>query len=301
MRVLMTGRSGLIGCALTTVLESQGHEVVPAVRKIEPTAPGSVFWSPIKGFADVQQIEGMDAVVHLAGENIASGRWTRARKREIKESRILGTRTLCEALSNLNRPPRVLVMASAVGYYGDRGDEVLTEESSPGRGFLADVVREWEAAAFAAEEAGLRVVFMRLGAVLSEKGGALRKMLLPCRLGLGGRLGSGRQFMSWIAIDDVVRAFCHAIETESVRGPVNTVAPNPVTNLVFMRTLGRVLHRPTFLPLPAPVARIALGEIADELLLASCRAIPAALEASGFRHAHATIDEALGALVGRTG
>ncbi len=297
----MTGRSGLIGRALTSVLEAHGYEVVPAVRTVENARSGGVFWSPTEGFSDVRTIEGIDAVVHLAGENIATGRWTKAKKRKIRESRVQGTRTLCEALSRMVEPPHVLVMASAVGYYGDRAGACLTEESPPGQGFLADVVREWEEATRAAEKAGLRVVFMRLGAVLSEKGGALRKMLLPFRLGLGGRMGTGRQFMSWISIDDAVRAFLHALEVETLRGPVNTVAPTPVTNLAFTRALGRALHRPTILPLPAPLARIALGEIADELLLSSCRVLPRKLETSGFRHEHPTIEGALEILVERIG
>ncbi len=295
----MTGHSGLVGTALSDLLENHGHTVVPAVRSERRMGPGRVLWTPETGFAEPHALEGVDAVVHLAGENIAAGRWTEARKRRIRESRILGTRSLSEALARRDRPPRALVMASAVGFYGDRGDAILTEASPAGRGFLAEVVQEWEAAASVATAAGLRVVFMRLGAVLSEKGGALRKMLLPFRLGLGGRIGSGRQYMPWITLRDAARAFLFALETETLRGPVNVVAPSPVTNLAFTRALGRVLHRPTFLPLPAPVARIVLGEIAEELLLASCRAVPRILRESGFPHDHADLEESLEALLRR--
>ncbi len=241
----------------------------------------------------------MDAVVHLAGENISAGRWTDARKARIRDSRVQGTRLLCESLVGLSQPPKVLVCASAVGYYGDRKDEVLTEESTPGAGFLAEVCREWEEAAESAAQASIRVVYLRTGIVLSPSGGALAKMLLPFKLGLGGRIGGGGQYMSWIALNDAIGAIHHAIVTEALRGPANLVAPSPVTNLEFTKTLGRVLSRPTIFPLPGFVARLVLGEMADGLLLASTRAEPARLLGTGYVFRHPELEGALRYLLGK--
>jgi uncharacterized protein (TIGR01777 family) len=300
--VAVTGSTGLVGAALTVALARGGHRVVRLVRSGTATqAPGehTVRWDPGRGTIDAAGLEGVDAVVHLAGESIASGRWTAAKRRRIRDSRVGATRVLAEALARLERPPATLVAASAVGYYGDRGDEVLREESAPGGGFLADVCREWEAAAAPAARRGLRVVHMRIGMVLAATGGALAALLPPFRLGLGGPVGSGRQWMSWISLDDLVRAILHALATASLAGPINAVAPAPVTNREFARTLGRVLRRPAVLPLPAVAARLLLGRMADELLLASARVVPARLEAAGFTFGDATLERALRRLLAR--
>ncbi len=300
--VAVTGSTGLVGAALTVALARGGHRVVRLVRSGTATqAPGehTVRWDPDRGTIDAAGLEGVDAVVHLAGESIASGRWTAAKRRRIRDSRVGATRVLAEALAGLERPPATLVAASAVGYYGDRGDEVLREESPPGGGFLADVCREWEAAAAPAARRGLRVVHMRIGMVLAATGGALAALLPPFRLGLGGPVGSGRQWMSWISLDDLVRAILHALATASLAGPINAVAPAPVTNREFARTLGRVLRRPAVLPLPAGAARLLLGRMADELLLASARVVPARLEAAGFTFGDATLERALRRLLAR--
>jgi uncharacterized protein (TIGR01777 family) len=244
-------------------------------------------------------LEGIGAVVHLAGESIAAGRWTPQRKDKIRRSRVEGTRRLCESLGQLTRRPKLLVSASAIGYYGNRGDEVLREDSPPGNDFLAQVCQEWEAATEPASQAGVRVVQLRFGMILSPGGGALKKMLLPFKLGAGGRIGSGAQFMSWIAVDDAVGAIDHAIRTESLQGPVNTVAPAPVTNANFTRTLARVLSRPALAPLPAFAARLAFGELADALLLSSQRVIPACLQASGYQFRYPELEAALRHLLDR--
>jgi hypothetical protein len=238
-------------------------------------------------------------VVHLAGENIASGRWTSRRKAEIRRSRVEGTRRLCESLARLARPPKVLVSASAIGFYGDRRDEILREDTPPGTDFLAGVCREWEAATEAASRAGVRVVQVRFGVILSPAGGALKQMLLPFKLGMGGRIGNGAQFMSWITLDDAVGATNHALITGSLVGPVNAVAPAPVTNSEFTRTLARVLRRPALAPIPAFAARLAFGELADALLLSSARVIPTKLEGSGYRFRHPELESALKHLLGR--
>jgi hypothetical protein len=282
LRVRVTGASGLVGSALLPSLAAEGHEAAALGRE----------WTP----AD---LEGADAVVHLAGENIGAGRWTAARKARIRESRVRGTRRLAQALAALPAPPRVLVSASAVGYYGDRPDEVLTEASAHGRGFLAEVCREWEAATEPAASAGIRVVRARFGVVLSPEGGALARMRLPFKLGLGGRIGSGRQGMSWIGIEDLVDALRFALRTPGLEGAVNVVAPEPVTNAEFSDTLGRVLKRPAILPMPAFVARLAFGEMAQELLLSSQHAIPSKLLAEGHRFRYPRLEAALRALLGR--
>jgi hypothetical protein len=298
MHVVVSGSRGLVGSALVPFLTTGGHRVTRLVRG-EPAGPDETAWDPARGLVDASRLDGVDAVVHLAGENIAAGRWTPARKAEIRRSRVDGTRALCEALARLPNPPRVLVSASAVGYYGDRGAEVLTEESGPGNGFLTEVCREWEAATAPASRAGIRVVTLRFGMVLSPCGGALRKLLLPFRLGVGGRLGDGRQFTSWIALDDAVGAIHHALCEESVRGPVNAVAPGPVSNAEFTRALARLLRRPALLPVPAFAARLAFGEMADALLLAGARVLPARLQASGYRFRFPELEGALRHLLGR--
>jgi len=280
MRVLLTGSHGLIGSALTARLRKEGHETVRLVR--HPPRTGEAFWSPPTGEIDLSSCAPLDAVVHLAGENIASGRWTAARRARIEQSRVSGTRLLTSTLAALDPPPRVCVSASAVGYYGNRGDEPLNESSPRGSGFLAELCQEWEKAAAPAQQAGIRTVLFRIGIVLSRSGGALARMLLPFRLGLGGRLGTGRQYMSWIVLDDLLRALIHCIESESLAGPLNAVTPRPVTNREFSKTLGKILGRPALLPVPAPLLRLLLGPMADELLLSSARVEPAALLDSGF-------------------
>jgi uncharacterized protein (TIGR01777 family) len=299
VRILVTGASGLVGSALVRCLEAEGHTITCLVRR--PPRPGGsqVLWNPELGSLDAALVEAADALVHLAGESIAAGRWTRARKAGIRDSRVKVTRRLCESLATFSRPPRVVVCASAIGYYGDRSDEVLTEESPPGSGFLAEVCREWEAACELAVRRGIRVVNLRTGMVLSAAGGVLPRMLLPFRMGLGGRIGSGRQYMSWIALEDLVGVIVHALTCDRLAGPVNAVAPNPVTNHEFTRTLGRVLHRPTFLAVPAWAARLAFGEMADTLLLASGRVVPARLAASGFVFRYAELESALRHVLGR--
>jgi uncharacterized protein (TIGR01777 family) len=285
LTVAVTGASGLVGSGLAPALASAGHRVVRLVRGAgAASAPGESVarWDPDSGALEGSALAGVDAVVHLAGESIAGGRWTEPKKRRIRSSRVDATRRLAGALARLERPPRVLVSASAIGYYGDRGSEILREDSAPGTGFLAEVCREWEAATEPAARAGIRVVRLRIGMVLSRRGGALAAMLTPFRLGAGGPVGSGAQWVSWIALDDLVRAILHALATDSLAGAVNAVAPEPVTNRALARTLGRVLRRPALLPLPAFAARLLLGQMADELLLASARVEPARLRAGGF-------------------
>jgi uncharacterized protein len=299
MNILITGARGLIGRALVPFLIADGYHVIRLVRSKAGCSAGDVAWDPTAGTLDRAALEGSEAVVHLAGESIF-GRWTARKKARIRDSRTKTTRLLCESLAQLSPPPRVLVCASAVGYYGDRGAEVLREDSAPGNSFMAEVCREWEAATLAASDCGIRVVNLRFGIVLTPAGGALATMLLPFRLGLGGRFGSGRQFMSWIALDDLLEVVRHALTSEALRGPVNAVAPNPVSNLEFTRILGRVLGRPTLFPVPAFAARLVLGEMADELLLASARVEPARLQATGFRFRFPELEVALRHLLGKT-
>lgn len=297
MRILVSGSTGLVGSDLVLFLTNAGHQVSRLVRS--GNSSGSVRWDPETGTIDRSGLEGIDAVVHLAGENIAAGRWTAAKKARIRDSRVKGTRLLSESIAGMARPPRVLVSASAIGYYGDRGDEVLREESPPGSGFLPEVCRQWEAATNPATRKGIRVVHLRTGLVLSGKGGALAKMLLPFKMGVGGKIGSGRQYMSWITLDDHCAVILHCIQAGTLQGPVNAVSPSPVTNLEFTKTLGRVLSRPTIFPLPAVAARIALGEMADDLLLASTRVEPSKLVASRFGFRYRDLEPALRFVLGK--
>lgn len=289
-RVAVTGASGLIGSALVRRLRSEGSEVVRLVRR-PPRGADEVEWDPAAGRIDAGALEGVDGVVHLAGENVGT-RWTEAKKRAIRESRVSSTSLLARALAGFGRKPRVMVSASAVGIYGERGDEVLTEASLPGLGFLAGVVREWEAAAAPAAEAGIRVVHPRLGVVLSAAGGALAKLLPPFRLGGGGVVGSGRQWMSWLSRQDAVEILVFALREEGLSGPVNAVAGTS-TNQELTKTLAGVLNRPAFVPLPAFALKLALGEMADETLLASQRAEPRVLAERGFRFRHPTLEDTL--------
>lgn len=282
MNILLTGSHGFIGSALIDVLRERGDRVVRLVRgPSRPSSPDPA-WDPVAYQIDENRLEGFDGVIHLAGESLVARRWTPAQKTRIHDSRINGTRLLASALGRLSRPPRVLLSASAVGYYGDRRDEILREESPPGTGFLAELCRQWEAAAEPARRAGIRVVHLRTGLVLSSTGGVLARILPIFRLGLGGPLGTGRQYMSWIAIDDVCAAVLHLLANNTVTGPVNLVAPHPVTNREFTVALGLALSRPTRFAVPAGVLRVVLGEMADEALLASTRAEPARLRASGY-------------------
>ncbi len=292
MRILISGASGLLGSAMRPALASAGHSTSALVRRAP--AAGEVQWNPGQPL-DPQSLAGFDAIVHLAGKAIA-GRWSEKFKREVRESRVLGTQTLATAAAESFRrtgQPKAFVAASATGYYGNRGDEELSEDSKPGSGFLAEVCEEWEAATSPAADAGVRVVNVRIGVVLAKHGGALRAMLPAFRLGLGGPVGDGRQYMSWIALDDVVGAFLFALANENLRGPVNAVAPQPVRNLEFVRALGKALHRPAFFPLPAFVVRTVFGEMGEALLLSSARVKPAKLEAAGYGFRHPELDEAL--------
>lgn len=297
MDVLVSGSTGLIGSALVSALEESGHRVRRLTRS-GGSSEDVVRWDPSAGEIDAGRIEGVDAVVHLAGENIV-GRWTDAKKARIRDSRVRGTRLLSDTLARLPTPPAVMISASASGYYGDRGNELLSEESAPGDNFLAGVGQEWEAAADPAREAGVRVVHPRIGIVLSTEGGALGTTLPIFKLGVGGKIGSGRQYWSWIAIDDVVGAILHVLTENSLEGPVNVTVPDPPTNAEYTRVLGRVLGRPTVFPLPAPVARIMLGQLADELLLASQRIEPARLKETGYSYRYPELEGALRHLLGR--
>ncbi len=290
MDVLVSGATGLIGSALVPELEAVGHRVRRLTRT--PRSEGDVRWDPEGGTID-GDLTGTEAVVHLAGESIAEGRWTREKKRRILESRQKGTRLLAESIAGLPEPPSVMVSVSAIGYYGDRGNELLTEESESGDLFLSEVCREWEAAAAPAREAGIRVVHPRFGIVLSTEGGALGTTLPIFKLGGGGKVGSGRQYWSWVSFDDVIGAIVHAIEAENLSGPVNVVIPDPPTNAEYTKVLGHVLGRPTFFTVPAPAARVALGGIADELLLASARVEPVRLQETGYSFRHPDLEGAL--------
>ncbi|MBK9119256.1 MAG: TIGR01777 family protein [Phycisphaerales bacterium] len=296
-RVALSGSSGLVGTALRTLLTTGGHTVRPLVRRA--AGVDEIPWDPQRGVAEAAAFEGLDAVIHLAGENIAAGRWTSARKAAIRESRVAGTRSLVDSLARVARRPRTFLCASAVGIYGSRGDEVLTEGSASGEGFLAEVARAWEAEAMRATELGMRVVLMRIGVVLSPTGGMLRQVLPPFQLGAGGPVGNGTQWLSWISLDDVSAAMHHVLLHDEVHGPVNLVAPTPVTNAEFARTLGHVLGRPTVLRVPEFVVRTMFGEMGVETVLASVRATPQALERSGFCFRHATLEVALRHVLGR--
>lgn len=299
MRILISGSSGLIGSALRPALAAAGYSCSALVRR--SPAENEVQWDPEHPL-DPQKLNGFDAIVHLAGKSIA-GRWTENFKREVRASRVEGTRTLATAAAESFRQtgtPRIFVAASATGYYGNRGDEILTEQSTPGSGFLAEVCEEWEHAANPAVEAGIRVVNLRIGVVLAKHGGALQAMLPPFRLCLGGKVGDGRQYMSWIALDDVVGAFLFALTNEGVRGLVNVVAPNPVRNSDFVQVLAKVLNRPAIFPLPAFVVRTLFGEMGESLLLASARVLSRRLEGSEYKFQHPELEEALHAVLGRS-
>ncbi len=299
MKVLITGSTGLIGSSLIPFLSTGVHSVTCLKRDKSKIGENDLYWNPERGEIDTSKLEGFDAVVHLSGENVA-GRWTDQKKAKIEHSRIHTTKFLCNTLSKkLKKKPAVLVCASAIGFYGNRGDEILTEDSEAGKGFLADVSKKWEAATTVASKAGIRVVNLRLGVVLSPRGGALEKMLLPFRVGLGGRVGSGRQWMSWISVHDVIGAAYHAINDDSIEGPVNAVSPKAVTNLEFTTTLGNVLNRPTFFAIPSLLLRALFGEMADETLLSSTRVMPSKLLSTGYEFQFADLEASLRNLLGK--
>jgi uncharacterized protein (TIGR01777 family) len=298
MNIAITGSSGLVGTALIDVLKADGHLMRQLVRR--PAGDDDeIYWDPAAGTIESAKLRGIDAIVHLAGENLAAHRWTEAAKARIRDSRILGTRLLCQTLARLPTRPSVLVSASAIGYYGDRGEEQVDESSPPGRGFLAELCQKWEAETHVARDADIRVVNLRLGVVLSPEGGALAKMLTPFKLGVGGVIGSGRQYLSWITLDDAVRVIQFALAAAAVCGPVNAVAPRPVTNLEFTKTLGRVLGRPTVFPMPAFAARLAFGEMANEMLLSGVRVEPRALSTAGFEFRYPQLEPALRSMLDR--
>jgi uncharacterized protein (TIGR01777 family) len=301
MRIAVTGSTGLVGTALTSFLTSGGHEVIEIARRDPGTGNTWVPWDAKSGISDTSALEGLDGFVHLAGEGIATGRWTTARKAAILESRVSGTTKLVEALGRLKKAPQTLVSASAIGFYGDCGDDVAEEDAERGDGYLADVCEAWETASQAASGLGIRLVNLRIGVVLSPAGGALAQSLPVFRAGLGGKIGDGKQWMSWIALDDLLGIILHCLRTDSLSGPVNAVTPHPCTNAEYTRVLGQTLKRPTFMPLPAFAARLVLGEMADALLLASSRIEPQRLEASGFEFRLPKIGAALAHAFGRTG
>ena len=292
MKILVSGSHGLVGKAFISSLTADGHEIVRLVRN-KPSGAGEVEWRPNQDKLDASNLESLDAVVHLAGESIASGRWSEEKKRAIRDSRVKGTTLLSDALARLSHPPSVFVSASAIGYYGNRGDELLTEKSAPGNDFLANVCVEWENATQRAIEKGIRTIHARFGIILDANEGALAKMLTPFRMGVGGRLGSGKQWMSWIAIDDVVNGLKFLISENTTSGAVNFVAPNPVTNAEFTKTLGRVLSKPTLFPMPEFGVKLAFGEMGEALLLSGQRVKPDVLEQKGYRFDWPTLDAAL--------
>ncbi len=298
--IVVSGASGLVGCALSQAIGDRQWSLRRLVRRNSAKDRGdSISWNPESGLLNFTAFNGVDAVVHLAGENIACGRWTAAKKLRIRDSRVIGTHQLCKSLAAMSSPPRVLVCASAIGFYGDRGDQSLTEAEPPGRGFLPEVCVQWERATQPAVDVGIRVVNLRIGVVLSPDGGAIQQMLLPFLFGLGGKIGNGRQYWSWISLPDLVRSILFAVEEESLIGPVNAVAPGTVTNAEFTRVFGQVLQRPTLFPLPGFMARLVLGEMANELLLASIRVVPERLQQNHFEFEHSELETALRAVLNR--
>jgi uncharacterized protein len=292
MKILITGASGFIGTALQRSLQEKGHDLLLASRS-EPRDKSWIQWSVEDGFADPKKLEGINAVIHLAGESISGLRWTDEKKKAIRDSRVLGTRNIVDTISELDHRPAVLIAASAVGFYGDRGDEVLTETSKSGKTFLAEVCREWEAESRRAEDSGVRTVLLRTALVLSKDGGALGTMLLPFKLGLGGTIGDGKQWMSWVSLVDHINVINLALENEGVRGAVNSASPSPVTNEEFTKTMGEVLYRPTFIPVPEFAVHMLMGEMGEALLLDSTRVVPKRLTDLGFKFKFADLKKAI--------
>jgi len=296
MKIAIAGASGLIGSALIPILQSDGNQITRLVRS-SPKA-GEIEWHPNQDEVSTQSLQGFDVIINLAGENIAGGRWTDEQKRKIRDSRVNGTHLLSEAIAKMNSKPKAFICASATGIYGDRDDEVLDEQSESGGGFLAGVCREWEKATEPANKAGVRVVNLRFGPILARDGGMLSKLLTPFKMGMGGKVGSGKQYISWIALDDAVSAIKLAIDRQTIHGPLNVVSPNPVTNEEFTKTLGHVLNRPTALAMPAFAARLAFGEMADEMLLASQKVMPKKLTSAGFQFQYPQLEAAMRKYVG---
>jgi hypothetical protein len=294
MKILITGATGLVGTALSPILAAKGHEVFKLVRKA-PTSAGEIRWDPESAVSegDLEKFAGFDAVVHLAGDNVASENWNDEKKRRIRDSRTVGTKNLVDALRKCGKPPKSFIAASAVGFYGNRGDEILTEDSDTGEGFLPEVSRDWESEIRKAGDFGARVVMLRIGIILAKDGGALEKMLTPFKFGVGGVVGSGKQYMSWVTLDDVVNAFVFAIENEELRGPVNLTAPNPVTNEEFTKALGEVLNRPTIIPVPEIAIKLLYGEMGETLVLGGNRVLPKRLEGAGFEFGETDVRKAL--------
>ncbi len=291
-KVLISGASGLLGSAYSEYLSNKGHSVFRLVRR-EPNFSNEIFWNPMTGELELKDIEGFDSIVNFSGKNIAVGRWTKKSKKVIFDSRILTTTLLSESISKLKNPPESFLSSSAVGYYGETGRELVNEGVEPGKGFLSDLCVKWEKATMPAVKAGVRVIQLRNGVVLSPKGGALTKMLTPFRLGIGGRLGSGRQYLSWIMIEDYVRAVFHLMRAQNIQSPVNIVSPEPVTNREFTKILAKVLNRPAILPVPSFILKVLFGEMAVETLLSSTRAIPQLLMGSGFEFKYPALEDAL--------
>lgn len=281
MKIAISGSSGLVGRNLTRFLHGKGYAIVRLVRRA-PSAADELFWNPENELLDPGALRDIDVIINLSGESIASGRWTKAKKEKILHSRVSATKTLCKTVLAMDRPPQVLINASAIGYYGSSEGIEVDESSPPGAGFLAEVCRQWEEPLITLDQTPVRVVIVRTGVVLSTEGGALQKMLFPFKLSLGGVLGSGNQYMSWIGMEDLLRVFLHAIKASSLKGPINAVASHPVMNKEFTKCLGKVLHRPAILPMPACILRFILGEMADEMLLSGAKVLPRKLEESGF-------------------
>lgn len=297
MRVLIVGSSGMIGSSLVRYFHQCGVEVIRLFRCGTSNISENFCWDPISGKIEKKYLENLDAIINLAGDSVASGRWTPKKKKKIWDSRVIGTQNLCKALSEVNYPPKVLINASAIGYYKNSGDLPIDENGTLGNSFLSSVCQDWELATKAAEERGIRVVKLRIGTVLALEGGALKKMLPVFKAGFGGKIGSGAQYISWIALEDLISIIKFCIDNTLARGPINAVAPIPVTNITFTKTLGNVLHRPTFIPLPAFVVRFFLGEMGEELLLQGPKVIPKKLEELGFSFKYPNIEEALNAIL----